>query len=197
MQQLGFRDTVVLRDIRTAGPIEIGMPPAPVLGLDAARVDAIAAAELAALMERGKAVVIDLARSLNYRAGHIPGAWFAIRARLMSSIKKIPRAPLVVLTSEDGRLARLAASEVTRLVEAPVRVLDGGTAAWRARDLPLAQDDERMADEPDDVYLRPYHLGENQRQDLMRAYLEWEFQLLEQLERDGDLTFASPPRAMD
>jgi len=197
MQQLGFRDTVVLRDIRTAGPIEIGMPPAPVLGLDAARVDAITAAELAALMERGKAVVIDLARSLNYRAGHIPGAWFAIRARLMSSIKKIPRAPLVVLTSEDGRLARLAASEVTRLVEAPVRVLDGGTAAWRARDLPLAQDDERMADEPDDVYLRPYHLGENQRQDLMRAYLEWEFQLLEQLERDGDLTFASPPRATD
>jgi hypothetical protein len=91
----------------------------------------------------------------------------------------------------------LAASEVTRLVEAPVRVLDGGTAAWRARDLPLAQDDERMADEPDDVYLRPYHLGENQRQDLMRAYLEWEFQLLEQLERDGDLTFASPPRATD
>jgi hypothetical protein len=45
--------------------------------------------------------------------------------------------------------------------------------------------------------LRPYHLGENQREDLMRAYLEWEFQLLEQLERDGDLTFGSPPLAMD
>jgi rhodanese-related sulfurtransferase len=197
MQQLGFRDTVVLRDMHAAGLIETGMPPAPVLGLDTARVDTISAAELAARMERGEVVVIDLARSLNYRAGHIPGAWFAIRARLKSSIKKISRAQFVVLTSEDGRLARLVASEATRLVEAPVRVLDGGTTAWRARGLPLAHGDERMADEPEDVYLRPYHLGENQREDLMRAYLEWEFQLLEQLERDGDLTFGSPPLAMD
>ncbi len=195
--QMGFRDTVVLRDAHTAGAIETGVPSVPVLGLDEVRLDAISAPELSVLVEQGKAAVIDLARSLNYRAGHIPGAWFAIRARLTSSIDKIPCAPLVVLSSEDGRLARLAAPEMARLVDAPVRVLDGGTAAWRAHGLPLAEGYEHMADEPEDVYLRPYHLGENQREDSMRAYLEWEFQLLEQLERDGDLKFAPPPRAAD
>jgi len=59
-------------------------------------------------------VLVDLDNSLAFRGSHIPGAWFAIRARFATSLKKLPEAPLVVLTSPDGKLARLAAEEAAK-----------------------------------------------------------------------------------
>src|SRR4029077_18032873 len=58
------------------------------------------------------AVVIDLALSRQHRQGHIPGAWFAIRARLAEALGKLPAAGELVLTSEDGAIARHAAAEL-------------------------------------------------------------------------------------
>ena len=42
----------------------------------------------AALLDARRGVVVDLARSIDYEAGHIPGAWFAVRARLQESLRK-------------------------------------------------------------------------------------------------------------
>src|SRR4029077_2776865 len=89
-------------------------------------------AALNTLLSRNAATVVDLASSRDYLAGHIPGAWFAIRTRLGGALPKIPLGETLVLTSEDGALARLAAAEVEALVDIPVRVLAGGNAAWRA-----------------------------------------------------------------
>ncbi len=52
-----------------------------------------------------EATVVDLSLSPNYRKGHIPGAWFAIRSRLAQTLSKIPLRGELVLTSEDGVLA--------------------------------------------------------------------------------------------
>ncbi|MGH7031580.1 MAG: rhodanese-like domain-containing protein, partial [Stellaceae bacterium] len=99
------------------------------------------------------AVVVDLALSRRHREGHIPGAWFAIRARLGAALARLPADGDLVLTSEDGAIARYAAAEIAPQAGRRVRVLAGGTAAWTAAGLPLETGMERMTDEPDDVAL--------------------------------------------
>ena len=71
-----------------------------------------------------------------------------------------------------------------------IRVLDGGTAAWRAAGLPLATGREAMADTPDDCWRRPYdpYAGEGARE----RYLKWEIELVRQIEREGDVGFRVP-----
>ena len=136
------------------------------------------------LRERfGNVVVVDLASSPQHRRGHVPGAWFAIRARLREALERIPAAGDIVLTSPDGVLARLAAAE---LAGSPRRVLalDGGVVSWIAAGLDLETGLTRPANEPDDVYRRPYE-GVDNAAEAMQAYLDWEFGLVDQLARDG------------
>ena len=129
------------------------------------------------------AVVVDFADSRSYAEGHIPGAWFAIRARLASA--RLPEADRYVFTSPDGRLARLAAADFDR----PVAVLEGGTEAWTG---PLERGALHMADTADDIWLKPYEQGGTVEEN-MQAYLDWETGLVEQLDRDGTTRFWSRP----
>jgi rhodanese-related sulfurtransferase len=114
------------------------------------------------------AVVVDLALSRNHGQGHIPGAWFAIRSRLAEALEKLPAEGQLVLTSEDGAIARFAAAELR--TRRPVSVLAGGTAAWKAAGLPLETGIGPLASEPDDVSIsardRPA-----ERERYMRQYL--------------------------
>src|SRR5262249_60173236 len=98
------------------------------------RVDA---AELARLMEQNGGTVVDLSLSRDYRKGHIPGAWFAIRSRLDRALPVIAPQGTMVLTSEDGIVAALALDEMTHLTPLPVRHLGGGNAAWAGSGRPL------------------------------------------------------------
>jgi rhodanese-related sulfurtransferase len=150
----------------------------------------VSPAELTALLDRGEAAVVDLAPSIAYEAGHIPGAWFAVRARLPGSLDRVPKRPVLVLTSPDAALARLAAAELGDAGFADIRVLDGGTNAWRAAGLALATGREAMADIPNDCWRRPYdpYAGEGARE----RYLRWEIELVQQLEREGDVGFRVP-----
>ncbi|MEJ2347193.1 MAG: rhodanese-like domain-containing protein, partial [Gammaproteobacteria bacterium] len=75
----------------------------------------IHAAELNAALSAGTAVVLDLATSAEYRASHIAGAWWGVRARLRQALASLPPAERLVLTSADGALAQLAAPEVAAL----------------------------------------------------------------------------------
>ncbi|HEV2303091.1 MAG TPA: rhodanese-like domain-containing protein [Stellaceae bacterium] len=101
------------------------------------------------------AAVVDLASSLEYERGHIPGASFAIRSRLGTSLARLPRRALLVLISPDAVLARLAAAELEAPEFPAIRVLEGGARAWRNFGLPLAGGREAMADEPNDCRRRP------------------------------------------
>ncbi|MFP6746108.1 MAG: rhodanese-like domain-containing protein [Alphaproteobacteria bacterium] len=144
--------------------------------------------ELAARIAAGTVVVVDLGPSRDYDKGHVPGAWWAVRARLADSLPKVGAKPLLVLTSPDAILARLAAPEASELTAMPVAVLAGGTDAWAGAGHELSQGLENMADERDDTWVKPYdHAGGVE--DRMRAYLTWEVDLLHDIERDGDHRF--------
>lgn len=148
---------------------------------------------LAAALAQGKAVVIDLATSLDYRAGHIPGAWFAIRARLAESIERLPRAGDLVLTSPDGVLAALAAADLAAVTDREVYVLDGGSAAWRAQGGEWVDGAEHLAEPAEDVWYKPYDRSRG-IEDAMQAYLRWELNLPDQIARDGDARFRVLPK---
>ncbi len=143
-------------------------------------------------LQANPAVVVDLALSRQHRQAHIPGAWFAIRARLAEALEKLPAQGDLVLTNEDGKLARYAAAELR--TRRPVKVLAGGTAAWRAAGLPLEAGMGPLASEPDDVALSARDRPAD-RERYMRAYLAWEIDLVNQIGRDEDCRFRLAPVA--
>jgi rhodanese-related sulfurtransferase len=152
----------------------------------------VAPAELNKSLEH--ALVIDLDTSLRYRDGHVPGAWFAVRANLAKTIPEMLKqqrgAARIVLVSPDGEIAALAAPEAEAAAAGvPVEVLAGGMTAWRDAGLAIETGHVRMADPPTDVWYRPYDF----KQDVeaaMRQYLDWEVDLVPQVKRDGDAAFA-------
>jgi rhodanese-related sulfurtransferase len=137
--------------------------------------------------------VIDVGTSANYVKGHIPGAWFALRSRLPQAIAAIPASRRVVLTCGAGALSVWVADELSALLEpqraAQVFVLEGGTDAWFAAGLPGETGEQRLASPRIDRYRRPYE-GVDVPASAMQAYLDWEFGLVAQLERDGTHFFA-------
>jgi hypothetical protein len=185
LRQMGFRDVFVLAQKGE----ERGSPTDDVPGLAQRPELAIDPAGLADLLTRGTATVIDLSLSRTYRRGHIHGAWFAIRARLKQALETVPAREYLVLTSEDGRLADLAAPELAALSHQKVRYLKGGNASWQAAGHPLTADGPHMADEPIDVWLRPYERAGGVSE-AMVEYLTWETDLPERIARDGTADFA-------
>jgi len=188
LKQMGMRDVVVL--------IEHGMETAPpafaLLGTLATAEQTIDCQTLAAWLDRGEATVIDLAPSPQYRKGHIPGAWFAIRSRLGEALAKIPVRGALVLTSADGMLASLAVADATALTTHDARYLAGGTTAWQSAGQPLSQE-PRMADDAIDAWLKPYERSGDTR-GAMNEYLSWEIDLIERIARDGTCHFEIAPK---
>ena len=178
LKQMGWRDIFVLVE---AGS-EKGEPAPRLLGTPSDK--AVDAPEVLAIDD---VTVIDLSTSPHYRRGHIPGAWFAIRARLARALEKIAPKGTVILTSKDGVLASLAVDETQALTECPVRWLKGGNAAWAGAGFPLSTS-EKMADEPLDVWLKPYERADD-NEAAMNAYLSWEVDLLERIKQDGTTHF--------
>ena len=148
---------------------------------------AISAADLAK-REPGTAI-IDLARSIDFRAGHIQDAVWGVRGRLGSVAAGLASAKRIVLTSPDGDLARFAHAEVAASTKAEVLVLEGGTAGWRAAGHPLVADRTVPADDACiDFYLRAYDRNSGV-EEAMNAYLTWEIDLVNEIQRDGTIAF--------
>ena len=182
--QMGWTEAFVL----VAAGAETGSPASAVLGPTERPELHLDPAELARLMNQNAATVLDLSLSRNYRAAHIPGAWFAIRSRLDRALPIIEPQGTLVLTSEDGIVAALALDEAAALLKHPVRYLAGGNAAWTASGRPLTQADPRFADEPLDVWLKPYE-RESGTAEAMQDYLSWEVDLPARIRRDGTTKF--------
>jgi rhodanese-related sulfurtransferase len=183
--QMGWKDVHVLAGGATG---EVSGPRrAHVFGLEDTDPQTVEPKELAALMVGGGAIVVDLCDSREHRKGHIPASRFAIRANLPGNLDAIPDGAEIVLTSADGVLATLAASDAA-LSGRRVRVLAGGTAAWVAAGLPMATGFKDALNDAVDVWYRPYDLDEG-NEDAMRTYLSWEVDLTEQIARDGTARF--------
>ena len=179
LKQMGWKDVYVLAEIGG----ETGEPKPLLLGSPAAD----AAIDPSAIFEMDNVTVVDLSTSAHYRRGHIPGAWFAIRGRLDRAMPKLPQRRALFLTSEDGVLASLAVEEARALTSIPVHWVKGGNAAWAAGGFPLSTA-VKMADDPVDVWLKPYERADD-NEAAMNAYLSWEMDLLERIERDGTTQF--------
>ncbi len=155
------------------GPRAHQLPPLP-------QVDRIAVSDLATAPG---ATIIDIGPSHAHRKGHVPGARFAIRARLGAALENVQDGP-IVLTSPDGILASFAAADLQAANHKNVRALDGGTAAWASSGRPLETGFDNALSPPEDIYKRPYE-GTDNAVEAMQAYLDWEYGLVEQLTRDG------------
>jgi rhodanese-related sulfurtransferase len=180
--QMGWRDVAVLRDHSAEDESESGWPADPLPSLPS--VSTITPGELA----QANFLVLDLALSPEFTKGHIPQAWFAVRAQFESIAPSLPESERIVLTSPDGILASFAAADAHRAFGRPIAVLKGGTQAWRAEDRPLDTGIERTFAPVDDVYKRPYE-GTNNATAAMEAYIAWELELVAQLKRDGTCNF--------
>jgi rhodanese-related sulfurtransferase len=173
LQRMGLPDVAVLAGglpawQQAGGAVEEGHPARLPWGYEAARsrVTAVKPEDTAG------AVVIDVDQSDVYARGHVPGAVWICRSRLERLIPAVAAsktAPLLV-TCGDGIASTLAADTLARLGYTAVRVLEGGTRAWEAAGRPLERGATRLADEADDVVLKPYERGRS----AMEAYLRWE-----------------------
>ncbi len=184
LRQMGNKD-VFVADHALGGETGSGLPD---LALDLA--PAVPTISIATLAKREPGTaVIDLARSIDFRAGHIERAIWGVRGRHGPVVTQLKSARRIVLTSPDGALARFAFAEVKQMTTAEVLVLDGGTAAWRAAGQPLVAN---RADPPDDAcidfYLRAYDRNSGV-EEAMNAYLTWEIDLVNEIQRDGTIAF--------
>jgi rhodanese-related sulfurtransferase len=189
--QMDWPDVAVLENGLADVELETGDAPQPELPV-VAEPQSVSAATLMDLPNRDGTLVIDFATSLEYKAGHIPGAYWAVRSRLAEWVDHLPPATTVVATCPDGRLARRAAAEIAERMKTDVVWLDGGTAAWRDAGGDLVTGFEHLTGPTDDVYFKPYDADED-IEEAMQGYLDWEVALVAQMERDGTLTFAVYP----
>ncbi|MGC3983762.1 MAG: rhodanese-like domain-containing protein [Pseudorhodoferax sp.] len=144
----------------------------------------------AAALKDSQAQVIDFSPAQVYEDGHVPGAFYAVRARLPAGLERLSGQPLVA-TAADPRLARLAAADLARLLGRPVSVLDGGTAAWQALGQPLETGPTAQLHAADDSWRSPYRAADPHA--AFREYLRWEIDLLEQIGRDPLVAFRTFP----
>lgn len=188
LRQLGGWDVYVLSD-GLDGRLEEGAwaPECPEAA--AVKVPHLSPAELAALAGEGAVQVVDLARSIDFRDGHIPGALWGIRTRLDRLAPRLTGDRQVVVAAPEEAQARLAAEELRGFAKAPVKILAGGTKAWQAAGFPLAAGRHDPADaECVDFYLRPYDRNEGVEA-AMHEYLSWEIDLVNEVAKDGDAPF--------
>ena len=186
LAQMGWEVVALAPDV--AAHTETGADRAPQPAPPA--VNFVSSAELARWREEAPddVAVVDLTASANHVSRHIPGAWWTTRSRLAHSLAStIPTVRRVVLTCGSSLLARFAAADVAAQLAAQgreLRVLEGGNAAWFAAGLPQEGGEGGLAAPRDDRYRRPYEGTDNPRS-AMQAYLDWEFGLIAQLDRDG------------
>ena len=91
------------------------------------------------LINREKAVVVDVSEPDEYAAGHVTGSknipLAQLEERLPTTVKN--KALPLILVCAQGKRAQGAVAAATKLGYTNVQALAGGMKAWRAADLPV------------------------------------------------------------
>jgi rhodanese-related sulfurtransferase len=187
LRQLGYLDVRVLDDAASAAlvaeNVEAGTPAVRVRP-HGGRTRWIEADALSRAIEAGAVQTIDIDSSLAFRRAHVKHARFIAASALPAHLNDLPRDTPIVLTSEDGVLAGLVAAELAQ-TRGDVSALIGGTRRWLALGLPQEAGDANNLTGDDDAWYSPYHAQADQVAAQMNAYLAWELQLVEQVDRDA------------
>ena len=72
--------------------------------------------------------------------------------------------------------------------DSTVLALRGGTPSWIDAGYSMASGAGHLTTEPNDIWYKPYEQASSVR-DAMQGYLDWEVNLVSQIERDGDARF--------
>ena len=184
--QLGWNDVYVYAIDPATETLEVGSENFIIVGQPVPQAS-ISAIGLHELLDGDKAVLLDFSESRIYLAGHIPGARFAIRARLAEGLARLPADGPIVVTAQNPTLALLAAGDLKTLTTREVKVLAGDRLAWRAAGFPLQSGPTRLHDKPEDAWASPYQRAD--RLTAFQEYLNWEIGLVEQLARDKTISF--------
>lgn len=98
----------------------------------------ISAAQAVQMINREKAVLIDVREPAEYAAGHAVGSKSVPLARLETSgeLPKNKALPVVLVCASGARASR-AAAILKKLGHENARVLAGGVSAWREANLPV------------------------------------------------------------
>lgn len=192
--QADWPETYVLADPFRGVELATGDYRPTILGLSKQTPPAVDAAKLSEMLKTNSATVVDVADSSSYVRGHIPGAWFAARARLEESIKTMSPSASFVVTGNDAALAALTAQDLAKLTGKSVSVLAGGNGAWRKSGLPVKSGMERPGTQVDDIFVQPFLWGQldpasAEFHKAANDYLTWELQLPAQLERAKETDF--------
>ena len=187
LRQMGWIDVFVLENALSQ-PLEQGaFEPTP---LDLREAATLSAQDLKQRLDGGEDfVLLDFANSLQYRRQHIPGAVWAMRTRLDEALSGVPASAQLVVTSPDGLLAHYVANDLKRDYPGrTVLALEGGTRAWIEAEFSTATGPAHLTTEANDIWYKPYEQASSVR-DAMQGYLDWEVNLVAQIERDGDAHF--------
>ncbi|MEN9772824.1 MAG: hypothetical protein RJA58_1467 [Pseudomonadota bacterium] len=148
------------------------------------------------LLQKRKALVVDLGSSMDFRRGHIPGSVWVSRRNLARWIASIvtarPDLERIVLLADDDAKAYLAATELDgekQKQSLPVQILKGGLQTWRLTGFPT----EATPDQPSDAdcidFLFFVHDRHSGNRDAMRQYLAWETGLMAQVTEEDKKLF--------
>lgn len=166
-------------------PSDVGRAPSYPAELDAMaeRANQLSVPDLSAARDAGQVRIIDVRRSSEFALGHIPASRWVPRGDLERRLAlEANTNEHLVLVSDRGIRAALAASTARKIGYGRVDVLSGGFEAWKTAALDVAPGldgaDVDLREAKEDAELvapRPAMLERN-REDMVR-YLTWEEQL--------------------
>ncbi len=176
--------------------IEGGMDAASGLAVSPSRVRGTAAPSLPDVAAQDAASrasdIIDLRPAMTFRKGHISGARWSIRPRLLSAVSE-PHKPIALIGGDD--VVELAAGDLARAGHTDIKRLKGGVDDWRAAGLEIVETPDQPADADCIDFLFFTAERHNSNEAASRQYLEWEIGLVDQLDDQERSAFriVTPP----
>ena len=135
-------------------------------------------------------VLIDVRSSTQYRLAHLKGATWSIRPRLdqLPSMKGAN----IVLLAEDLVVANLAALDLKEAGATQININIDTPSDWRAAGLSLEQTPEIPSNNACIDYLFFVHDRHEGNRDAANRYLEWEINLLNQIDEQERQSYRLP-----
>jgi len=154
----------------------------------------IDAGDLNKLLDLDRGIfVVDVGSSMAFRKSHIPGSVWASRIHLLDTLPGRPEHSHLVLTSEDGSLAQLAAQDVSEASAVKVSILIGGNEAWKNKGFSMESSEHVPPDADCIDYLFWAHDRHKGNRDSMNTYLNWEHSLPARVSESGESRFRITP----
>ena len=188
--QMGWRNIFVMSDVTALDNLEKG-PAMSILVQPSAEVAGLSVDQVKSAIDQ-RAVVLDFSSSLDYKAAHIPGAFWAVRSRLKECLAAIPDTHQIICACTDGVLSAYAAADLLELTDKTVSRLIGGNAAWLASERPMETGFQNLTTLNNDIQYKAYDFDEN-IQEHMQEYLSWEIGLIDLIKADGTSRFVNLP----